>query len=676
MGLKSHAVWLMFAVAAAAFNCSQSYPGPENANFETGNLQGWTVLIGEAFGDASVSSSDRYFDGPFHQEGRYFLWGYQKGGDGPVGLLRSSTFQASSVMSFLVGGGYNPSGLYIGLVRKRDGQMLRRQTGMDDESLIRIVWDTSAWVGEEVYLLVADAVDGASWGHISLDDVRVGCDALGDGGLTFTILGQDNQPSDAVTSQNACQLYGADPIRPQYHYTPYQGWINDPCGLILYKNQHHRFAQYNPRSAVWGPMHWSHTTSRDGVHLQLQDVALYPPYVDDQGDSSGRFTGSAVQDPVSGDLRLLFTEATDSGHHPGAMPETQWTATSHDNGMSFSYDNGNPIIAQAPSGSGSGFRDPKAFFNDKTNAWQMVVGSGDSASGKIQLYEAEGTDLRAWRYVGVAYTGNSNEGTMFECPNLFRYGDKWVLFFGANGKMIYHVGTFNGTVFNSEITDLVDHGPAGYAGQMYTDNKGRKLLISWMTTMGGWKFPSRVNGWVGQHSFTRELFLNRRGRLGSRPLYDLQLLKTKDAPVSTSGRWIDGTETYLGSSNSAWLQFSIDLKASTAQSFTIKLFASEAEAVRLTFAVQGSKLTLDTTGAGYGHAGVYEVGDVDVDSGNLNIQMLLDRSTLEIFTEDGATMSAVIVPRYQESKKVTIQAEGGRVLLHSFGLTVLGSAWC
>ncbi|KAJ3492181.1 hypothetical protein NLG97_g5456 [Lecanicillium saksenae] len=327
MGLKSYAVWLLLSAAAAALDCKQSYPGPENANFETGNLQGWTVLSGEAFGDASVSSSDKYFDGPFHQQGKYFLWGYQKAGDGPVGRLRSSTFRASSVMSFLVGGGYNPDKLYVGLVRESDGELLLRQTGMDDESLIRILWDTSAWVGENVYLIAVDEVDGASWGHINLDDVRVGCDALGDGGLTFNVMGQANQPSSVVTSQNACQLYDADPLRPHYHYTPYQGWINDPCGLIVYKHQHHRFAQYNPHAAVWGPMHWSHTISNDGVRLQPLDVALYPPYPDDRSDTSGRFTGSAVQDPATGDLRLLFTESTDTGRHPGAVPETQWTAT-------------------------------------------------------------------------------------------------------------------------------------------------------------------------------------------------------------------------------------------------------------------------------------------------------------------------------------------------------------
>jgi hypothetical protein len=53
-------------------------------------------------------------------------------------------------------------------------------------------------------------------GHINIDDLRVGCDALGDAGLSFNVLGQANQPADG--SQTLSFMF-----RPQYHYTPYQG---------------------------------------------------------------------------------------------------------------------------------------------------------------------------------------------------------------------------------------------------------------------------------------------------------------------------------------------------------------------------------------------------------------------------------------------------------------------
>lgn len=665
--------WLLFTAAAQALDCSRSYPGPQNPNFETGTLEGWTVLSGDAFGDASVSNSSGYFDGSFHQNGNYFLWGYQKAGDGPVGMLRSSTFQASSVMSFLVGGGYNPEKLYIGLVRESDGTLLLKQTGVDDESLIRIVWDTSAWAGEQVYMVAVDEVDGRSWGHINLDDVRTGCDALGDGGLTFTIMGQSNQPSSALSSQSACELYGADPTRPQYHYTPYQGWINDPCGLIQWKGQHHRFAQFNPRSAVWDSMHWSHAVSDDGVHWKPLPIAMYPPYPDDLGDQSGRYTGSAVTDPSSGDLRLLFTEFTVSDKHPGAVGETQWTATSSD-GFSFSYFSGNPVIPGPPSDSQSGFRDPKIFWDDVSGTWRAVVGSGDSRSGKIQLYEANNGDLQTWNYIGVLFEGDGSSGGMWECPNFFPLDGKWVLFYGANGKMMYNVGSYNGNTFTSETSGLVDYGPAGYAGQWYKDDKGRNLAVSWMTTMGGWKMPSRVNGWVGQHSFTRELFINGQGKLGSRPMDEIKLLESSSGPVSRPAGTIE-QETSLGRGNMLRLRFAIDFTQSSATAFTIRLFTSSAEAVKIVYTATSNTLSLDTTNAGYGQAGVWNADVVSRD-GKLQLEMLLDRSSLEIFAGDGTAMSATVFPRYQESNEITIAANDGRLWLEQFEMHELGSGWC
>lgn len=146
-------------------------------------------------------------------------------------------------MSFLVGGGWDPESLYVGLATAKDGKVLFKQTGTNDEAMIRIVWDTSAYAGQDVYLTVVDKSTATSWGHINLDDVRTGCDALGDKGLHFNVLGQANQPAHGSSGISAEKLYALDPIRPQFHYTPYQGWINDPAGLAEWKGRHQLFSR-------------------------------------------------------------------------------------------------------------------------------------------------------------------------------------------------------------------------------------------------------------------------------------------------------------------------------------------------------------------------------------------------------------------------------------------------
>ncbi|CAK7219951.1 hypothetical protein SEUCBS140593_004068 [Sporothrix eucalyptigena] len=646
---------------------SHVYPGPVNAGFETGTLDGWEIVSGDTFGSASVSDEISYWGGPFDQVGNFFLWGYAQAGDAAVGELKSSSFQASSVMSFLIGGGYDPDNVYVALVRDSDGEVLLKQTGQNDEALIRIVWDTAAWAGEMVHLLLFDN-STAAFGHINFDDVRTGCDALGDGDLTFNVLGQSNQP--AAGSSEACTLYASDPLRPQFHYTPYQGWINDPAGLIQWNGNHQLFSQFNPAAAVWGPMHWSHAESTDAVHWRELPIAMYPPYPNNPDDTSGRYTGSAARDNATGALRLIFTDFTDTTFHPDAVPEVVSTSAST-NGIFFPLYPDNPIIGEPPANSPSGFRDPKVFWDTAASIWKLVVGSGDNVSGKVHLYKS--ADLVDWVYVGVLYEGDGSTGVMWECPNFFPLDDKWVLFYGGNGLGWYQIGTYNGSTFVSETSGLVDAGPDSYAMQWYQDESGRNLAITWMGNWNTYKWPSRVNGWAGQQSITRELFIREDGGLGSKPIAELASLESRTTKSLTSQTITSVLN--LGSAKAARLQLEMDVSATTASAVVIELFSSTAESVLLTYFVSNQTIILDTTNAGYGQSGTWWA-IIDIPSRKLNLDVFIDRSSLEIFAADGTVITATIWPKYQQSSDIKITAQDGAALFNSITLTPLASSWC
>ncbi|MFD0670846.1 GH32 C-terminal domain-containing protein [Cohnella sp. GCM10027633] len=149
--------------------------GITNHDFESGNLTGWTVVSGNAFSAADVTTDVNWgWGGPFNQNGSYHLWGFKDGGDSLVGVLKSETFTlgGNGSIDFLIGGGNDINNLYVALVRASDGMELMKATGSAIEAYSRITWNASAYVGAACYIKIVDNATG-SFGHINVDDVNV-----------------------------------------------------------------------------------------------------------------------------------------------------------------------------------------------------------------------------------------------------------------------------------------------------------------------------------------------------------------------------------------------------------------------------------------------------------------------------------------------------------------------
>ena len=79
--------------------------------------------------------------------------------------------------------------------------------------------------------------------------------------------------------------------RPQFHFTPAKGWMNDPNGLIFYQGEYHLFYQHNPYSINWDSMHWGHAVSRDMLHWKHLPIAYTP-----ETEIDDYFSGSSILD--------------------------------------------------------------------------------------------------------------------------------------------------------------------------------------------------------------------------------------------------------------------------------------------------------------------------------------------------------------------------------------------
>lgn len=245
--------------------------------------------------------------------------------------------------------------------------------------------------------------------------------------------------------------------RPQYHFSPREGWIGDPDGLIRYRGMYHLF---------W----WGHAVSQD---LVTWKELPWPMKGDDH--SFMYYTGSVVVDEANtggwGTSNQPAMVAIYTAHEREGGLENQRISIST-NYSDFHYYEGNPVLNL----NSKSFRDPEVFWHEPGDAWIMAITLPDER--KIQFYASN--DLKSWRYLS-AFGPMASRAPLWETPSLFQLpldGDtnttKWVLTcaLGPN-KMQYFVGDFDGRSFTSDRmdTEYLTRGK-GLPGDIWEDFEG------------------------------------------------------------------------------------------------------------------------------------------------------------------------------------------------------------
>ncbi len=304
-------------------------------------------------------------------------------------------------------------------------------------------------------------------------DYWVFCDMTSFKGKTVRISYEGNEAGlskiyqdDVIAGQDS--LY-KEQFRPQFHYTQRRGWNNDPNGLIFYEGEYHLFYQHNPYEREWENMHWGHAVSKDLVHWEELQEALYP-------DPLGTmFSGSAVIDYEN-------TSGFGKGNTPAmvaiytaASPEkqTQCIAYSLDKGRTWTKYAHNPVIDSKEKWNSQDTRDPKVFWYTPGNHWVLVLNERDGHS----IYTS--ANLKEWKY-------ESHVTGFWECPELFelpvdgnKNNTKWVMY-GASST--YMLGRFDGKKFTPESGKYYYTTGSIYAAQTFTNipaSDGRRIQIGW-----------------------------------------------------------------------------------------------------------------------------------------------------------------------------------------------------
>jgi fructan beta-fructosidase len=478
-------------------------------------------------------------------------------------------------------------------------------------------------------------------------------DQLQNGQVTFAISNED--------------LY-----RPNFHFSPKKGWMNDPNGMFYYNGYYHLYFQHYPDSTTWGPMHWGHAISTDMVTWKEQPIAIYP---DEKGYI---FSGSAVVDVLNTSgfgnrgeqpIIAMFTYHDMGGEKAGKVKyQSQAIAYSLDEGQTFTKYSENPVIKNPGM---KDFRDPKIVWDSINEKWVMVLAAGQ----KIMFYSS--SNLKDWKLETDFGNGIGAHEGVWECPDFFPMKVqgtdeiKWVLFVsvglgGPNGGSAtqYFVGDFDGKQFkidpsfekdliNSEHKSMwIDYGRDNYAGVTWAnipDTDGRKLFLGWMSN---WNYAQEVptETWRSAMTIAREVELQKIDasyRLLFQPVRELttyRSTKYKKESILISGetKLIDSKAIDLSSTE---INFKIsDLKES---GFTFKLTNKQGDTLSFGYNNSNKNFFVDRRKSGktgFSEKFAKRVSVAKRTSLNtiLSGTIILDKTSIELFFDNGETVMTEI----------------------------------
>ena len=320
-------------------------------------------------------------------------------------------------------------------------------------------------------------LDVSEYGGDVLLDIQFSGDKRSIGLINNFVCWKDIKATNVFDSKNR------EKFRSIYHHTPIYGWMNDPNGMFYKDGVWHLYYQYNPYGSQWENMTWAHSTSTDLIHWKNHGEVIQP-------DALGTiFSGSSVVDKEN--TAGFGKDAVVAFYTSAGAAQTQSIAYSTDNGETFKKYVNNPILtSDVPD-----FRDPNVFWNEEVKQWNLILAAGQ----QMNIYSSK--NLKDWKYESSFGEGYGNHGGVWECPDLLKMGDKWVLIcninpggpFGGSATQ-YFVGSFDGHKFTCEskpeVTKWMDYGKDHYATVSFSNAPdGRIVVLPWMSN---WQYANQV----------------------------------------------------------------------------------------------------------------------------------------------------------------------------------------
>jgi beta-fructofuranosidase len=439
------------------------------------------------------------------------------------------------------------------------------------------------------------------------------------------------------------QQLSSDPHRPRFHFLPPNNWMNDPNGLIHWQGQYHMFYQHNPNNPFWGDIHWGHAVSSDLVHWKDLEPALTPDMPPD--DDGGCWSGCTVNDNC---VPTFFYTGIKNGEQTTCM------ATSDNNLLVWQKDKANPILRapQLPGFRLTDYRDPYVWREG--DVWYQVISMTIHGRGQVLLYRSR--DLRDWKYLHPLIPDDvreniKDEADIWECPNFFALGDKWVLIVSVwkNHTLLYPlamISTFKDLRFYPEHQQRVDWGMnCFYAPLAFKDEQDRRLMFGWLQEQRS-KEEQIKAGWSGVMSLPRVLTIEN-GRLRTDFAPELQSLRKEKVELVDVA--LNGSRVIEGVKGDR-LELKLSLERGDATCSGITLRHSDTEVTHISVDWRVKELALESA------IGLYQRTLEGLEN-VVDLHVFVDVSVVEVLANREVVMTCRVYPK-QIGGTVELFSEG------------------
>lgn len=476
--------------------------------------------------------------------------------------------------------------------------------------------------------------------------------------------------TQAASADGKVSSKGRMRMRPEFHFSVPDNWKNDPQRPIYIDGKYHYYYLYNADYLTGGGgTAWRRATTRDHVVFRDEGIAI-PKFSNANGDC---WSGSLVVDDHDtagygkGAVIALVTQAPEG-------QQAQYLWYSNDKGRTFRPSGPDPVL---PNPGVHDFRDPKVFWDEARSRWFM-----SNAEGNLLGFYAS-PNLRTWERVGEFRRSDLG---LLECPDLFQMTaddgtSQWILGTSANGKgrglpatYAYWTGAFDGTSFVPDQGEpqWLDWGFDFYGAVTYphhkndgTEDPSLRRSIGWANF---WDYPHNTptlatDGYNGDDMIVRDVRLksgdggqyylassptaalsNHVGRTHN--LGDVTVNGTKDLDVASLAYDLTCDITWDPETPPANVGFEICRAPQGGRHVAAGAY------LKGPFAYVNRKPTVNPTGG-------ESQTPIDPSSGRLKLRILVDRTSVEMFIDDGRIVHSHRVFPLEGDNRIRLYAHEG-----------------